>query len=143
MDQLNCEQLSTHLQYSTQTVQRCVKQLSVMSNGTVYTHTVQRCVKWLSAMSISTAHIPNGVALLEMAQSNVEQHSVRRLMQNGTAYIQPVQRCVKWLSVMQNGTEYIQTVQRCVKWLSVIYFISGEKVTCLMEVSIGNDLKLP
>ena len=84
-----------------------------MSNGTLYTHTVQRSVKWLSAMSNSTAHIPNGVALLEMAQGNVEQHSVRT---NGVALREMAQRNVEWYSVHTNSVALREMAQRNVEW---------------------------
>ena len=53
-------------------------------------------------MSNSTVHIPNGVALLEMTQGNVEKHSVRT---NGVALREMAQRNVEWYSVHTNGVE--------------------------------------
>ena len=64
-------------------------------NGTAYTQMMQRCMKWLNVMQNGTAYIQS-VALREMAQRNVEWYSVNT---NGVALREMAQRNGEWYSV--------------------------------------------
>ena len=88
------KQLSTHLQYSTQMVQREMAQYNVEWHRSVHAYGVALREMALRDVEQHSAHI-NGVALREMAQRNVQQHNIHT---NRVALREMAQRYVEWYS---------------------------------------------